>query len=175
MNEAMQENNYYALLYGMPEYYVDLYYIPEDYRVVTHILLEAEDTALAHYTAVKAHGTADEIAAAEAAVLASVQPDFHMHAQSTGFIPVIHEAAFALSNPGDVSAPVVTDAGVHILCYAADLPGGPVPYTSDVQALLRESLLISRQTVAYQQAMDAWMDEADIVYSDEAQAILSSY
>ena len=211
--EAMLENNRYALMYGMTDYYIDLYYVPAGYRVITHILLEADDTALANYTAVKANpnATEAEIAAAEAAVLASVQPDideiharlaageafadlipdytidpgmmdaasiaagYQVHAQSTGFVIPFRDAAFTVDNVGDVTAPVVTDYGVHILCYAGDVPSGPVPYTSDVEAILRESLLVPRQATVYQQTIDAWMNEAEIVYSEEAQTILSSY
>ena len=211
--EAMLENNRYALMYGMTDYYIDLYYVPAGYRVITHILLEADDTALANYTAVKANpnATEAEIAAAEAAVLASVQPDideiyarlaageafadlipdytidpgmmdaasiaagYQVHAQSTGFVIPFRDAAFTVDNVGDVTAPVVTDYGVHILCYAGDVPSGPVPYTSDVEAILRESLLVPRQATVYQQTIDAWMNEAEIVYSEEARTILSSY
>ena len=211
--EGMLESNRYALMYGMTDYYVDLYYVPEGYRIITHILLEADDAALADYTAIHANpaSTAEQIAAAEAAVLASVQPDideinarlaageafsdlipdytidpgmmtpetiaagYEVHAQSTGFVIPFRDAAFTVDNVGDVTAPVVTDFGVHILCYAGDVPAGPVPFTSDVEAILRESLLVPRQTAAYQQTIQAWLNEAEIVYSEEAQAILSSY
>ena len=211
--EAMLENNRYALMYGMTDYYVDLYYVPEGYRIITHILLEADETALANYTAVNANAasTPEEIAGAEAAVLASVQPDideinarlaageafadlipdytidpgmmdaesiaagYEVHAQSTGFVIPFRDAAFTVDNVGDVTAPVVTDFGVHILCYAGDVPSGPVPYTSDVEAILRETLLGSRQATAYEQTIQAWLNEAEIIYSEEAQAILNSY
>lgn len=210
--EAMQENNRYALMYGMTDYYVDLYYIPEGYRKVTHILLQADDAALANWTALNANNADPaEIAEAEAAVLASVQPSvdeinarlaegesfsalipeytidpgmmdeaaiaagYELHAQSTGWAAPFHAAAIALAQVGDVSAPVVTDFGVHIICYVADVPGGPVPYTDDVRTLLGEELLTPRQYSLYSQTMETWMSEAEIVYSTEAQAILSSY
>ena len=49
--EAMQQQNQMALMYGMTEYYVDLYYMPTGYRLVTHILLETDETAQAAYNA----------------------------------------------------------------------------------------------------------------------------
>lgn len=209
--EGMQENNQYALMYGMTEYYVDLYYVPEGYRVVTHILLEADDTALANYTAVNATpgSTPEQIEEARNAVLASVQADvdeiyarieagesfnalipeytmdpgmmdeasiaagYQVHAQSTRWVIPFRDAAFTVDHIGDVTAPVVTDYGVHLICYVADLPGGPVPYTDDVRALLTEALLEPQQTAVYQEALNGWKAEAEIVYSDEAQAILS--
>lgn len=210
--EAMLENNRMALMTGMTQYYVDLYYIPEGYRVVTHILLQADDAALAEWTALTAHNADPaEIAAAQAAVLASVQPQmdeisarmaagetfnalipeytidpgmkdeatiaagYEVHAQSTGWVTAFRDAAFTMAQPGDVSAPVVTNYGVHILHYVSDVPGGPVPYTDDVQALLGEALLTPRQDKQYQETVRGWLAEADIVYTEEATAILSAY
>ncbi|MBQ2951979.1 MAG: peptidylprolyl isomerase [Clostridia bacterium] len=210
--EAMLESNRYALMYGMTEYYVDLYYVPEGYRSLTHILLQADDTALANWTALNANGADPaEIAAAEAAVLASVQPSvdeinarlaagesfaslipeytidtgmmdesaiaagYELHAQSTGWAEPFQAAAFTLTQVGEISAPVVSDFGVHIICYAADVPGGPVPYTDDVRALLSEALLSPRQSSLFEETLAAWMAEAEIAYSEEAQTLLSAY
>ena len=209
--EAMQENNQMALIYGMPEYYVDLYYTPEGYRTVTHILLQADETALANYAAVldDPSATPERVADAEAAVLASVQPDldeinarleageafntlipeysidpgmmtesaieagYQVHPQSGLWVVEFRDAACAIETVGGISEPVVTRYGVHIICYVANVPGGPLPYNEDVQALLRESLLEPRKNAAYEQALQGWMAEAEIVYSDEAQAILN--
>lgn len=209
--EAMLDNNEMALLYGMPEYYVDLYYVPEGYRVVTHILLAADETALADYAAVTAdpNATPEMVAEAEAAVIASVQPDldeiharmeagesfnalipeytidpgmqaeasiamgYEVHPQSTAWVTPFRDAACAIDTVGGLSEPVVTNYGVHIICYVSDVPGGPVPYTSDVQALLTESLLAPRQAAVYEEALQGWISEAEIVYSPEAQAILN--
>lgn len=203
--EYMLQSNQDALIYGMPEYYVDLYYVPAGYRYVMQIVLMADDALLADYTAIKADpgATAAEIARAEAAVLASAQMDvaeinarlqagesfadlayeysiadvvtFDVHPQSTRYDVALRDAAFTVSNVGDVTAPVVTNQGVHILCYMGDVPAGPVAYTHDVQALLHETLLTSRQQNLFQQTMNTWMSEATIVYSDEAEAILNAY
>lgn len=208
--EAVLDTNRMALMYGMTEYYTDLYYIPEGYRVVTHILLEADEAALEAYVAVKANpeATPEEIAEAEQAVLASVQPTvdeinarlaegenfndmipdytmdpgmmdeasiaagYEVHPKSTLWVVPFRDAAFTVENVGDVTAPVVTDFGVHILCYVGDVPSGPVEYTDDVRALLTEELLAARQSAAYTAAVQQWMQEAEIVYSDEAQAIM---
>lgn len=209
--EAMQDNNEMALMFGMTDYYVDLYYVPEGYRVVTHILLEADDDALAAYTALNGTPGSDagEVEEARNAVLASVQPKvdeinariaagesfnalipeytidpgmkdeaaiaagYQLHPQSTGWVTPFRDAAFTVDNIGDVTAPVVTDYGVHLICYVADVPGGPVPYTDDVRALLTEALLAPQKNAVYDAALQDWMAEAVIYYSNEAQAILS--
>ena len=71
--ETMQQQNQMALMYGMNDYYTDLYYVPSGYRLVTHILLEADETALNAYVAAKQSADSEALAAAEQAVLASVQ------------------------------------------------------------------------------------------------------
>ncbi len=209
--ENMKRSNDYYLMYGMTDYYVDLYYTPAGYRTVTHILLEADDTALANYTALNGQGApAEEVAAAREAVLASVQPQveeikakmaegiafadliplytmdpgmqdaaaiaagYQVHPQSIMWVEEFRDAAFTMGNIGDISAPVVTDYGVHVLYYAADVPGGPKPYTEEVQALLHEELLTARQSSAYSESYQAWLEEAEIVYSDEALAFMSA-
>ncbi len=210
--EGMLQNNQMALMYGMTEYYVDLYYVPEGYRIVTHILLEADDTALANYTAVNANeeSTPEQIAEAEQAVLASVQdrvdeinarlaagesfndliPEYTMdpgmsdaasiaegyevHPESTRWVTPFRDAAFTVENVGDVTAPVITDYGVHILCYSAEAVCGPMPYTDDVRALLHEELLTAAQSNQYAESMAALLEAAEIVYSEEAQAFMTN-
>lgn len=208
--EELLSNNQMYLMYGMADYYVDPYYIPEGYRVVTHILLEADEAALAAYAEAQENteATADEIEAARQAVLASVQPvideinqklaegasfaelipvytidpgmsdaaaiaeGYEVHAQSTRWVIPFRDAAFTVDNPGDVTAPVVTDYGVHILQYVADVPGGAVPYTEDIQALLTEELLTSRQSTRYTEVMQELLGGAEIVYAAEAQSFM---
>lgn len=208
--ESLLEYNEMYLMLGMTDYYVELYYTPEGYRNVIHILLEADEAALAAYTAAQENpeATADEIEAARLAVLASVQPTideinqklaegvsfaeliplytadpgmadaasiaagYEVHAQSTKWVIPFRDAAFTVENPGDVTAPVVTDFGVHILQYVADIPGGAKPYTDDVRALLTEELLLSRQSTRYTEVMQGMLTEAEIVYAAEAQAFI---
>ena len=210
--ETMQQQNQMALMYGMNEYYTDLYYVPTGYRLVTHILLEADEAALDAYVAAKQNAEADPdaLAAAEQAVLASVQttvdeisarlangeafndliPEYttdpgmsdavsiaagyEVHTQSTMWVTEFRDAAFTVSNIGVVTAPVVTDYGVHILYYMADVPGGPVEFTQDIAALMREELLTARQSNVYTETMTTMLEAAEIVYSAEAQAIMGT-
>ena len=208
--ENLKQNNRYALMYGMTEYYTDLYYVPAGYRLVTHILLAADEEALAACAALKADAAAtpEQIAEAEQAVIASVQPSldeinarleagesfndlipeytidpgmndaasiaagYEVHPDSTAWVTPFRDAAFSVDNVGDVTAPVVTDYGVHILCYVADVPAGPVEYTEDVRALLEMELLEADQSAVYSQTVQGWLDAAQIEYTEAAQAIL---
>lgn len=209
--ETMQDNNQMYLMFGMTDYYVDLYYMPEGYRRVTHILLTADDAVQDAYNALASDAAADPAAleAARAAVVADVQPTldeinalleagesfasliplytqdpgmsneaaiaagYLVHPQSTKWVTEYRDAAFTVNQPGEITAPVVTANGVHILQYVADVPGGPAPYTDDVRALLHEQLLSGQQAEAYGKAVTAWMDSAEIVYAEEMQELMS--
>lgn len=209
--ETMQDNNQMYLMFGMTDYYVDLYYTPEGYRQVTHILLMGDETLQSDYAALLEDTSADPAAveAARAAVLADVQPTldeinalleagesfasliplytqepgmsdaaaieagYLVHPQSTKWVTEFRDAAFTVDEIGEITEPVVTSYGVHILQYVADVPGGPAPYSDDVRALLQEQLLNSRQAEAYSQAVTTWMDEAEIVYAEEMQELMS--
>lgn len=208
--ETMQQQNQMALMYGMNDYYTDLYYVPTGFRLVTHILLEADETALNAYVAAKQSADPEALAAAAQAVLASVQttvdeingrlangeafndliPEYtadpgmsdavsiaagyEVHPQSTMWVTEFRDAAFTVDNVGDVAAPVVTNYGVHIVYYMADVPGGPVEFTDDIAALMREELLTARQSNVYAETMTAMLEEAEIVYSEAAQAIMGT-
>nr|MBR4281189.1 peptidylprolyl isomerase [Clostridia bacterium] len=208
--EYMQQLNQMYLAYGMADYYVDVYYVPAGYRLVTHILLEADEAALDAYVAAKEAGDAEALASAEQAVLASVQPTvdeinarlaegesfndlileyttdtgmadaasiasgYEVHPQSTMWVTEFRDASFTVDKVGDVTAPVVTDYGVHIIYYMADI-GGAVAYTDDVRLLLEEELLYSLQSTCYSHKLAELKAAAEIVYSEEAQALMSGY
>ncbi len=78
-----------------------------------------------------------------------------LHADSVLWDEAFLKAALALEHPGDVSEPVVTVAGIHIILYAGDEPAGPLPLTEEQQELLRQAVLADRQT----QALDALVSQ----------------
>lgn len=221
--EAMQDMNRRYLLYGLLDYYVDLYYRPDGYRRVTHILLEVDETLLATYNDLLAvyeeqqltleeggEVTAELITEAQVeearlAIIANVQPKideinqkldegaafadliplytidamntpetiaqgYEVHMDSTTFVTEFRDAAFTVDNPGDVTAPVVSQFGVHILQYVEDIPGGPVELTADLMELLRLELLPAAQNAKYNEEFTQWLEASEIVYSEEAKA-----
>ncbi len=223
--QAQYMNQMYAM-YGMSDYMTPIYYKPAGYRLVTHILLEAEESLLTAYADLQAayeeqqltleEGgevtgdlvTAEEIENARLAILANVQPKvdeinqklaegasfadlipeytadpgmntpetiaagYEVHMDSTNWVIPFRDQAFTVSSIGDVTAPVVTDYGVHIIQYVADVPSGPVELTDDMQAAFKATLLENAQNEAYYAALDAWVKEANVVYSDEAKTIM---
>ena len=61
------------------------------------------------------------------------------------------KAAMALEHPEDVSEPVGTVAGVHIILYAGDEPAGALALTQEQQALLEQEALADKQTRALEE------------------------
>lgn len=226
--ESTLQLNAFALMYGMTEYYTDVWYIPEGYRNVVHILLPVDAALLDSWGDLQATWeeqqnlleeggsitgevvTAEEVENAGLAALATVQSQvdeitgriaagesfidliplytadgemdeaaeiasgWQVHMDSI-FCPVgYRDAVFSLVNPGDVSAPFVSDEGVYLVCYVGDAEGGPVPLTQELHEALHAQLLQEAEAAQYQQTMEAWLAEAEIVYSEEAQAFMGS-
>ena len=226
---AYEELDYYNQLYamyGMTQYIKEAYYKPEGYRLVTHILLEADEALLTAYADLQAtyeeqqltleEGgevtdtlvTAEDVENARLAILANVQPKvdeinqkladgatfaelipqytidpgmkdeasiatgYEVHMDSTNWVIPFRDAAFTVDNIGDVTAPVVTDYGVHILQYVADVPGGPVELTDAMHASFKAALLSTAQNAAYYATLEEWTATSDVVYTDEAKAIM---
>ncbi len=229
---AYEQTNYmnqmYAM-YGMSDYMVDIWYKPNGYRAINHILLIPEDETLVtaynelqtkfeeQQSAIEAGTevteelvTEEQIEVARQAILAAVQPTidlvneelaagaafndlvlkygqdpgmkdaqtiaegYAVHMDSIMWDPAFTAAAFSVENAGDVAAPVVGTNGVHIVHYDHDLEGGPIEMTDDMKAFFLESLTNSAVTEAYYAALDTWVKEYNVVYSEEAQAIVGS-
>ena len=225
--QAQYMNQLYAA-YGMADYVTEIYYKPAGYRLVTHILLEADEALLTAYNELQASYeeqqntleeggevtetliTAEEVENARLAILANVQPKvdeinqklaegktfaelipeyttdpgmqdaasiaagYEVHMDSTNWVTPFRDQAFTVNNIGDVTAPVVTDYGVHIIQYVADVPAGAVELTEELKASFKADLLKSAQDTAYYTEIEARMGAANAVYSEEAQAILNA-
>ncbi len=225
--QAEYMNQMYAM-YGMADYITPVYYKPAGYRLVTHILLEADEALLTAYAELQAtyeeqqntleEGgevtdtlvTAEEVENARLAILANVQPKvdeinqklaegkpfaelipeyttdpgmkdeasiaagYEVHMDSTNWVIPFRDQAFTVSNIGDVTAPVVTDYGVHILQYVGDVPSGPVELTEEMKAAFQETLLQNAKDTLYYSEIDKWLAATTATFSDEAQAIMDA-
>ncbi len=80
---------------------------------------------------------------------------------TTNYVQPFKEGAMALTQVGEVSAPVKTSFGVHLIQYTSDVVEGPVAYES-VRAELEAELLSEKQSTVYYNAQQAWVDEADV-------------
>ena len=84
---------------------------------------------------------------------------------STNYVPEFVEAAFSVDNVGDVSAPYISQFGIHIVKYVSDIPAGPIEMTEEQRAARLESLLSERQNAKYSEVVEGWVAESVIEYT----------
>ena len=71
-------------------------------------------------------------------------------------------AVKALQKPGDISDPVLTDLGIHILYYASDIPAGTHELTAEERETLNASALYYYQNQELEKLVAIWRDEYEI-------------
>ena len=87
-------------------------------------------------------------------------------ADSTNWVTEFRDAAMALENVGDVSEPVRSEYGIHIIKYVSDAAEGEVGLDA-VREALESEVLAQKQDEAYTAAVEAWVEEADAkIYKD---------
>lgn len=139
------------------------------------------DAAQAAYDAAKAAGMANAKAKAEEvyakasaegadfdALIAEYNADTGM--PSTGyairegysyFVEPFVTAAMALQNVGDVTEPVESTYGYHVIKYVADVAEGPVELDT-VKASIESSLLTSKKNALTESTIAQWISEANV-------------
>ena len=93
-----------------------------------------------------------------------------MHRDSTTYMQEFTDGAFSdkMLNVGDVSDPVVTNYGVHILHYVRDIPGGAVDMTDEMHESICDYLVQTAQSAQ----IEAWRDELTVEYTDAYNALI---
>ena len=71
-----------------------------------------------------------------------------------------------LEKPGDVSSPLRSPEGIHLVEYTADIPAGEVPF-ADVADLMKEETLSLKQSDYYESQRTVWLEEANVKYYPE--------
>ena len=94
---------------------------------------------------------------------ASARTGYLICAGSTSYVDEFTEGAMALENVGDVTEPVVSEFGIHIIKYMNDIPEGPVSFDS-VREALAADLLSEKKDTYYNETVKAWVDEVSPVY-----------
>lgn len=89
-------------------------------------------------------------------------PGYPLHILSEGWPEEFISAGMALEKVGDVSEPVLTEKGVHILCYVGDLPAGDHVLTEQEEELLEQSALHASQVDALAELFEKWKPDYDI-------------
>lgn len=199
-DKAMFEGNVMMYEYATNYYNYVSYYMPEGYRGITHILIDADADALSAYATAKEGEDADAIETAKAAVIEScrekldeiygriengesfdmliaeyntdpgmsgenLKNGYAVHEETVVFMQEFTDGAFSekMQKVGDVSDPVVTSYGIHILYYLKDIPGGAIEYTDDVKKAIEEYCIGIEQDALLRQ----WLSDYGVEYTTE--------
>lgn len=77
------------------------------------------------------------------------------------------DAAMALANPNDISAPVQTDGGICIIRYVGDVPSGRAAF-EDVKDELLENYQAELKSSYYNSTVMGWIQQANVQYHLDA-------
>ena len=91
---------------------------------------------------------------------------YYVSADSAMWVEEFRDAAMALEKEGDVSGPVLTSYGIHLIMHGGELASGAVPLEG-VREALTETALTDAQQAAYSAAVEAAVEAADIVVYPE--------
>ena len=80
-----------------------------------------------------------------------------VHANSIMFDSDFQNGAMALEKIGDISEPIVSQFGVHILKYLRDVPGGAAELTDEMKAEIIQDLTSEQAS----QTVYQWMEQAE--------------
>lgn len=95
---------------------------------------------------------------------------YSVHADSIRYDPNFTNAAAALEKIGDVSDPVVSQHGIHLLKYLRDVPAGALEMSDEEKETLRAEIEDERLQLAFSEYFDAWVAAADVVWTAEGES-----
>ena len=84
------------------------------------------------------------------------------HPDSTTWPDAFKEAAMKLQKPGDISEPVYSETGVHILCYVGEAPAGDHALTEEEREQLNASALQYYQNERLLELCAQWKGDYEI-------------
>jgi parvulin-like peptidyl-prolyl isomerase len=99
----------------------------------------------------------------------SLKDGYMVHKDSVVWDPAFTAGAFSgkMAKVGDVSDPLVSANGVHILKYLRDVPSGLI-MTDAIKLEIADYLKATKENAAYEEAYASWVPEMTITYNQEA-------
>lgn len=91
---------------------------------------------------------------------------YYVSANSIRWAAEFIEGSMMLQEPGQVSIPVHTVNGVHIIQYVGDVEPGAVPL-EDIRGDIEETVRSEKMQEVYEEQVSAWITEADPKYYPE--------
>jgi hypothetical protein len=101
---------------------------------------------------------------------ATLAKGYPVHANSIMWDPVFQETAMALEKVGDISEPVVSDFGVHILKYLRDIPEGAVEVSEEEKEAMRQDLIRQKINEKVNAQIEQALAESEIIWTEAGEA-----
>ncbi len=101
---------------------------------------------------------------------ATLAKGYPVHADSIMWDPVFQETAMALEKVGDISEPVVSDFGVHILKYLRDIPEGAVEVSEEEKEAMRQDLIRQKINEKVNAQIEQALAESEIIWTEAGEA-----
>ena len=80
---------------------------------------------------------------------------------NSSFIPEFTDALFSLENVGDITQPISSDFGYHIILYEGAVPEGAVPL-DQVKDKIKQDMISAEEDELYNAQMEKWRDQMKI-------------
>ncbi len=80
-------------------------------------------------------------------------------------------AGMALQKVGDVSEPVLSQFGVHLVYFLKEIESGAVEYTDEIREILKTELLDNKKNDMLSNMYHDWISSVDIQYTEEGKRI----
>ena len=139
-------------------------------------ILDSQKTAIDEIKAKLEAGTSFEDLIAEYGTDPGMQDEnnlkngYSVHPDSITYDTDFTQAAATLEKVGDVSEPVVSQFGIHILKYLRDVPAGALEMSSEEKEDLRAEIEEERLQLAFSEYFDSWVASADVVWTAEGES-----
>lgn len=151
--------------YSAYGYYAPPLYVPDGFFRVRQILVDDEATALLIKEKLDAGEDFETLLAeynTDPGMDSEAYADGYLVGEGAGYVDEFLNAALALENDGDVSDPVESDYGWHIIKRVSTESAHDVPY-DDVKDALNEYLQANYKEQYYSDIVDGWVADDSLV------------
>ncbi len=140
-------------------------YVPADFVRVKHILVSDESQALSLIERINA-GESFEILMTEYGEDPGMKREptmllGYLMYSGTNFVPEFKQAGLELKDVGDITAPIKSSHGYHIIKLVEKLPKGSRKY-EDIKETYMNGLLLRLKEQYYEEQVNTWMEETKI-------------
>jgi len=151
--------------YSAYGYYAPPLYMPDGFFRVRQILVDDEETALTIMEKLDAGEDFETLLAeynTDPGMESDEYADGYLVGEGASYVDEFLEAALALENDGDISDPVESDYGWHIIKRVSTESAHDIPY-EDVKDTLDSYLQSNYQDQYYSDTVDAWVADESLV------------